>query len=64
MATLKVFTSAIDWKDITPTQYAKIKGCSLQNVTKSIREGRSLKHDVEIENFNRLDVRTGPSTLN
>lgn len=41
-------------KDITPRQYAKVMGCTLQNVTKKIRNGSVLSDVIKIKNFSRF----------
>ena len=43
-------------KEITPRQYAKLKGCTLQNVTKMIREKKKLDYVSEIKTFGRFYV--------
>ena len=41
-------------KDITPLQYAKWYGCTLQNVTKKIRNNRHLDGVITIKSFSRF----------
>lgn len=41
-------------KDITPKQYAKWYGCTLQNVTKKIRDNRYLDGVITIKSFSRF----------
>jgi Fic family protein len=41
-------------KDITPTEYAKMRGCTLQNVTKQIRKGKSLPYVIRVKKFGRF----------
>lgn len=50
-------------KEITPRQYAKLKGCTLQNVTKIIRMGWNLEHVKEIKTFGRFYVLVVPNEL-
>jgi len=49
-------------KDITPKQYAKWYGCTLQNVTKKIRQNGHLDGVIRIKSFSRfylLEVHEG-----
>lgn len=41
-------------KYVTPSQYAKWKGCTIQNITKHIRAGNGLPHVLSIKNFSRF----------
>lgn len=52
-------------KDITPAQYAKYKGCSLQNITKHIRNGNvlSLPYVLKLKNWSRFYLLEVPETL-
>jgi len=43
-------------KDITPLQYAKTVGCTLQNVTKHLRKGNHLDGVVKVKKFSRFYV--------
>ena len=43
---------------ITPSQYAKEMGISLQAVTKRIRDGKKLKRITKIEKFGRFYLLT------
>lgn len=50
-------------KDITPTQYAKIYGCQLDNVTKMIRNNKQLPNVIKITKFSRFYLLTIPATI-
>jgi len=52
-------------KDITPAQYARFKGCTLQNVTKHIRAGNALKlpYVIRLKNISRFYLLEVPKTL-
>jgi len=51
-------------KDITPKQYAKWKGCTIQNITKHIRAGNELPYVITIKNFSRFYLLEVPHSLN
>lgn len=53
-------------KDITPTQYAEWRGCSIQNVTKCIRNNRIdlLPHVIKIKEWSRFYTLEVPEWLN
>jgi hypothetical protein len=50
-------------KDITPKQYAKWKGCTIQNITKHIRAGNDLPHVITVKNFSRFYLLEVPQEL-
>jgi len=41
-------------KEITPTQYADLRGWSLQNVTKHIRAKNELPHVISVKHYSRF----------
>lgn len=43
-------------KVITPKQYAKFKGCSLQNITALLRNERKLECIKKVKKFSRFYV--------
>jgi hypothetical protein len=51
-------------KDITPKEYANFRGCSLQNITKHIRNNKSLPHVITIKQWSRFYTLEVPATLN
>lgn len=52
-------------KDITPQQYADYKGCSLQYITRIIREGKisKLPHVIRLKNISRFYLLEVPEKL-
>lgn len=52
-------------KEITAKAYAKLKGCTEQNVTKHIRNGKFefLPHVIRVKRFSRFVVLEVPDTL-
>lgn len=52
-------------KEITARAYAKLLGCSEQNVTKHIRNNKFeyLPHVIEVKRFSRFVVLVVPQTL-
>lgn len=52
-------------KQITPTQYAELRGCTLTNVTNHIRANdlRLLPHVISIKNWGRFYTIEVPSNI-
>ncbi len=52
-------------KDITPKEYARYRGWTLQNVTKHIRKGNgaTLLHVLKVKNFSRFYLLEVPDSL-
>ncbi len=50
-------------KDITPLQYANWKGCTIQNITKNLRNETPLKHVIKVKNFSRFYLLEVPDWL-
>jgi len=50
-------------KEITPLEYAKYRGCSLANVTKQIRNNRSLPMVIKIKKWSRFYLLEVPANL-
>lgn len=52
-------------KDITPLQYSKFRKCTLQNITKHIRNENinALKYVIRIKNFSRFYLLEVPEWL-
>lgn len=50
-------------KEITPNEYAKMKGVTKQAVSKMIREGSVLQDVIEIKSFGRFYVLVVPIGL-
>lgn len=50
-------------KDITTAEYAKLKGCTEQNISKHIRKGNNLEHVIRIKHFNRFYLLEVPINL-
>jgi predicted transcriptional regulator len=46
------------YKKMTPAEYAKARGITLQAVTKAIREGHTLPHVKKVEKFGRFYLLT------
>lgn len=53
----------METKDITPLEYAKYRGCSIQNVTKQIRNKRELPHVLKIKHWSRFYTLEVPISL-
>lgn len=51
-------------KDVTPKQYAKWYGCTLQNITKQIRKNKELPYVITIKKFSRFYLLEVPNHLN
>lgn len=49
--------------DITPKDYAKWRGCTLQNVTKHLRAGNELPHVIDIKRYSRFYLLVVPEGL-
>ena len=50
-------------KDITPLQYAEWAGCTLQNVTKKIRNNGCLDGVITIKKFSRFYLLEVPTSM-
>jgi len=51
-------------KDITPLEYAKYRGWTLQNVTKHLRKGNSLHGVIKVKTFSRFYLLEVDQSLN
>lgn len=65
---LKIYTfasyMAVLTKDITPTQYAKWRKCSLSNIIKQIKYNRELPQVLEVKRFGRFYLLNVPISMN
>lgn len=50
-------------KQITPNQYAKWYGCTLQNITKHLRKENPLPHVIRVIKYSRFYLLEVPETL-
>lgn len=50
-------------KTITPAEYSKWKGCTIQNVTKHLRNGNSLPDVVKVHKYSRFYLLEVNSTM-
>lgn len=55
----------MDTKDITPEAYAKLAGCTIQNVTKHLRNKNFeyLPHIVRVKKYSRFYVLEVPQNI-
>lgn len=60
---LCITLAAMKTKDITPLQYAKWKGCTLQNITKLIRNNKELPGVITIKKYSRFYLLEVPENM-
>ena len=51
-------------KRITPKQYADWKGCTLQNITKHLRNNKDLEYVITVIKYSRFYLLEVPQDLN
>lgn len=50
-------------KEITPSEYAAYRGCTLQNITLHLRKGNKLPDVIKIKKYSRFYVLVVPAEL-